>query len=354
MHRFLIPISILMTAHALASPAEAERIKRSYVLSQESFVLKMKIATTPAEKQALLEKRPSPEATASQLWKNIAGSIPQDWTIPYSAFYLNLTQQVAASNAEVARHRKEIMDGFETHHFAKPDTGVFCLALTQSGSPRALPLLEKIIHKNPDKKTQGIAALGAALLLKNLGDSPEILEKRITHLRMAIIQAADEKIGDLSVATVAADEIFVIRHLIKGRTPPEFTGTDVAGRIIKSGDSKGKITVLLFWDSKSAEVEKVIQLSNQLVDKFAKKPISIIGITPEPLADIRALQANDSIKWNNIIDSKDEIAALYRIRSRPSVFIIDSNGKIQYTGVPGSFVELTIDALLEAKVKGEG
>jgi peroxiredoxin len=91
-----------------------------------------------------------------------------------------------------------------------------------------------------------------------------------------------------------------------------------------------------------------------LVDKFAKKPISIIGITPEPLADIRALQANDSIKWNNIIDSKDEIAALYRIRSRPSVFIIDSNGKIQYTGVPGSFVELTIDALLEAKVKGEG
>lgn len=351
MQRFLIPITILMAAHALASPTEAERIQRSYGLSQESFALKMKIATTPEEKQAIWEKRPSPEVTASQLWKNITGSLHQDWTIPYSAFYLNLTHQLPASNAEVSRHRKEIMDGFEAHHLDKSNIRVFCMALTQSGSPRALPLLEKIIKKNPDKKTQGIAALGAALLLKNLGDSPEILEKRITHLRMAIIQAVDEKIGDMSVATLAADEIFIIRHLIKGRTPPEFTGTDVAGRIIKSGDFKGKITVLLFWDSKSAEIDKVIQLSNQLVDKYAKKPISIIGITPEPIADIRALQANDSIKWNNIIDAKDEIAALYRIRSRPAVFVVDSDGKLEYSGVPGSFVELTIDALLDGKVK---
>lgn len=353
MQTFLIAISILMAAHVLASPTEAERIQRSYGLSQETLALKMKIATTPEEKQALWEKRQSPEATASELWKNITGSLRQDWTIPYSAFYLNLTHQVAASDAEVAKHRKEIMDGFEAHHLDKPNIRSFCLALTQSGSPRALPLLEKIIKKNPDKKTQGIAALGAALVLKNLGDSPEILEKRITHLRMAIIQAVDEKIGDKSVATLAADEIFVIRHLIKGRTPPEFTGTDVAGRIIKSADFKGKITVLLFWDSKSTETEKVIQLSNQLVEKYAGKSISIIGITPEPLASVRVLQANDSIKWNNIIDAKDEISALYRIRSRPAVFVVDSDGKLEYSGVPGSFVELTIDALLEGKVKSK-
>ena len=351
MQRFLILISILMASHAVASPTDAERIKRSYELSQESFVLKMKIATTPAEKQELWDKRTPPETTAAQLWKSINGSLHQDWTIPYSAFYLNLTHQLAASNAEVSKHRKEIIDGFEARYLEKPNIGVFCIALTQSGSPHALPLLEKIISKNIDKKTQGIAALGAALLLKNLGDSSKILEKRIRHLRMAIIQAADEKIGDTSVASVAADELFIIRYLIKGRTPPEFQGADVSGRIIKSSDFKGKITVLLFWDSKSSEVDKVIQLSNQMVDKYAGKPISVIGITPESLASVRELQANERIKWNNIIDSKDEIALLYRIRSRPSVFIIDANGKLEYSGVPGSFVELTIDALLEVPKK---
>lgn len=351
MQRLLILISIFMVAHAVASPTEAERIKRTYELSQESFVLKMKIAKTDAEKLALWEKRPSSEDTATEIWKSIARSLHQDWSIPYSAFYLNLTHHLPATHPEASKHRKEIMDRFEQHHIGKPDIGVFCIALTQSGSPRALPLLEKIISKNPDKKTEGIAALGAALLLKNLGDSPEILEKRITHLRMAIIQAVDEKIGDMSVATVASDELFIIRHLIKGRTPPEFSGADVAGRIIKSGDFKGKITMLLFWDSKSPEIEKVIGITNQLIDKYAGKPVTIIGITPESLASVRELQSKDTVKWNNIIDSKDEIASLYKIRSRPSVFILDGDGKLEYSGVPGSFVELTVDALLEGPKK---
>ena len=241
------------------------------------------------------------------------------------------------------------MDAFEERHFNKPNIGLFCIALTQSGSPRALPLLEKVISKNPDKKCQGIAALGAALLLKNLGDSPEIIEKRLTHLRMAIIEAADEKIGDSDVAKVAADEIFIISHLVKGRIPPEFSGTDVAGRIIKSADLKGKIIVLSFWDSQTADLNKVIEITNQLVDKYAGKPVSVIGITPEPLGSVRKLQANDAIKWNNIIDSKNEISTLYHIKVRPAVFVIDATGKLQYSGLPGSFVELTIDALLKSE-----
>ncbi len=349
MYKLLIFITFVIVTHAVASPADAERTKRTYELSQESWVLKMKIAKTDAEKQELLTKRPSTEKAASELWSSIGSSLHQDWSIPYAAFYLNLTHQLAATVAETSKHRKAIMDSFEERHFSKPKIGVFCIALTQSGSPRALPLLEKVISKNPDKKCQGIAALGAALLLKNLGDGPEILEKRLTHLRMAIIQAADEKIGDLDVAAVAADEIFIISHLVKGRTPPEFSGTDVAGRIIKSADLKGKITVLLFWDSQSADLNKVIEITNQMVDKYAGKPVSVIGITPEPLGSVRKLQADDSIKWNNIIDSKNEISALYKIRSRPAVFVIDATGKLEYSGLPGSFIELTIDALLEKK-----
>lgn len=346
MPRLFILISALMLSQVVASPTEAERIKRTFELSQESFVLKMKIAKTDAEKRAVWEKRPSFEATATELWEAIARSLHQDWSIPYAAFYLNLTHQIPASDPITSKHRKAIMDHFEQHHLEKPDIGVFCIALTQSGSPRALPLLEKVISKSPDKKNQGIAALGAALLLKNLGDSSEILEKRITHLRMAIIQAVDEKIGDQNVADVAADELFIIRYLIKGRTPPEFSGADVAGRIIKSSDFKGKITVLLFWDSQSAEIQKIIDLTNQLVDKYSGKPVSVIGITPESLASVRELQAKELIKWNNIIDSKDEIAKLYKIRSRPSLFIIDANGKLEYSGVPGTFAEVTVDALL--------
>jgi peroxiredoxin len=353
MHKLLILITFVFVTHAVASPEEAERIKRTYELSLESWVLKMKIAKTDAEKQVLMVKRPSPEQTATELWAVISRSLKMDWSIPYSAFYLNLTHHVPVTDATTAKQRKIIMDGFENVYFAKPNIGSLCIALTQSGSPRALPILEKVISKNPDKKCQGIAALGASLLLKNLGDSPEIIEKRLTHLRMAIIQAADEKIGELDVAKLASDELFIINHLVKGRTPPEFSGSDVSGRIIKSADFKGKITVILFWDAQFADMNKVIEITNRLVDKYVGKPVSIIGITPESLTSVRKLQADEITKWNNIIDSKDEIYALYRIKSRPAIFIINAAGKLEYSGLPGSFVELTVDALLEGKVKGK-
>lgn len=349
MYKLLILITFVFVTQVVASQTEAERIKRTYELSLESWVLKMKIAKTDAEKQALFAKRPSPEQAATELWASISRSLQQDWSIPYSAFYLNLTHHVPATDATTAKQRKIIMDGFEGIYFAKPNIGSLCIALTQSGSPRALPILDKVISKNSDKKCQGVAALGAAMLLKNLGDSPEILEKRLTHLRMAIIQAADEKIGDVEVAKIAADELFIINHLLKGRTPPEFSGSDVAGRIIKSAEFKGKITVILFWDAQFADINKVIEITNRLVDKYAGKPVSIIGITPEPTASVRKFQADETIKWNNIIDSKNEISSLYRIQARPAIFIIDAAGKIEYSGLPGSFVELTVDALLKSE-----
>lgn len=347
MHKISAFIFLLIVTQAMGSPKEAALAKRTYELSQESWVLKMKIAKTDAERQALLAKRPAPEQTASEIWKSIGAYLDQEWTIPYAAFYLNLTHHIPVTDAATAKQRKAVMDYFEERHFAKPNIGEFCIALTQSGSPRALPLLEKVIAKNPEKKNQGVAALCAALVMKNLGDGPEILEKRLTHLRMAIIQAADEKIGDSDIATLAADELFIINHLIKGRTPPDFTGSDVAGRIFKSADSKGKITVLLFWDAQFAEINKVIGLTNQLVEKYADKPVSVIGITPESLVEVRKLQADEIIKWNNIIDSKNEISSLYLIKARPAIFVIDSAGKIAFSGLPGSFVELSIDALLQ-------
>jgi hypothetical protein len=61
------------------------------------------------------------------------------------------------------------------------------------------------------------------------------------------------------------------------------------------------------------------------------------------------VQADETIKWNNIIDSKNEISSLYRIKARPAIFIIDSAGKLEYSGLPGSFVELTVDGLLKSE-----
>lgn len=340
MPKIALLLPLLLALHAHASPAEAERIKRGYELSAETWELKMKIAVEPEERRKLMEARPDPAAAAADLWRQIAPSLKEDWVIPYAAFFLNLTR------GSMAAERQRLLEVFGEHHTAKPGIAAFCVALAESGDPKSLPLLEKILAENPEETTKGIAALGAALLLKGLGEAPEVMQRRLTYLRQAIIMAADQTIGGVSVGDIVGDELYVIRHLSKGRAAPDISGADVSGRVIRLSELRGKTVVLLFWDAKSPETDKFIGLTNQMAVKYADKPVSILGITPEAFDRIRELQADGSIKWNNIIDPTDKLAKEYRIAARPAAFVIGPDGKIEYIGLPGSFAELTVDALL--------
>lgn len=349
MQKRIILLAILIMAQASASPADAQRIKRTFELAQETAQLKLKIATTEEERQAAWAKRPSFPETADELWSEISSSLTEDWSIPYAAFYLNLTHLSGVSDPKIAKNRQLVLDVFENHHIQKQQVGEFYIALAQTKSSRGLGILEKVIATNPDQKCRGVAALAAALYMKGLGEDPEVIKKRLTHLRTAIINAAEEPIGDTKVSDLASEEIFFISYLMKGRIPPEFSGTDVGGRIIRSSDFKGKITILIFWNSASPEITKVIEVANKWVEKYTGKPVAIVGITPEPLGQVRDYQADETIRWNNIIDSKGEISALYRVPSEAFVYVLGADGKIGFSGAPGSFVELSVDALLPAK-----
>lgn len=355
----LLIAALFLAPIAHATPEQAERIQRGYELSAETWALKYQLAASPAEKQALLASRPDPEAAAKELWAEIAPSLKESWVIPHAAFFLDLTRNLTTTGPEgntqpaFSAERQQIIAAFTENHLKKPGIATFCIALAESGGPKALSVLEKVIEENPDETTQGMAALAASMLLKDLGEAPEVMKKRLTYLRKAIIQASDQKIGDTSVADIVTDELYVIRFLAKGRIAPELSGTDVGGRVVRLSDLKGKIVILLFWDAKSAETDKIIALTNQLAEKYEGKPVAILGVTPESLDRIRALQADRSIKWNNIIDPADKLAAEYRIAARPAVLVLDEKGTIEYTGLPGSFVELTVDALLSGEKAGK-
>ncbi|WP_411826505.1 peroxiredoxin family protein [Luteolibacter sp. AS25] len=350
---------LLLPTLSLASQPEAERIKRNYELSAEKWLLEMKLATTAEQQQALSAGRPDPVKTAGDLWTAITPSLKEEWTLPYAAFFIEITSGLTVPDANgtpqqaFSKDRDRLISFIKLNHLKSSSITPFCIALYNSGNPQALPILEDIAGEHPDESVQGIAALGAAVILKGLGDDSELMKKRLGYLRKAIIQSADKTIAGRSVADIASDQLYIIRYLTKGRTAPPFTGTDVAGRTVKLSDQVGKITVLLFWDAKSPQTDKIINLTNQMVTKFRDKPVNIIGITPESLDRIRSLQADGSIQWNNIHDPAGKLSDEYRISSRPSVYVLDEKGTIQFTGLPGSFAELTVDALLTGEDETE-
>ena len=357
MFKNLAILCLLLSTGVRANPAEAERIKRGFELSSEKWMLEMKLATTPESRQELIAKRPDPNAAATNLWRIIAPDLAEDWTIPYAAFFLdvsaNLTTTDDSGNTRptFTAERQRVLKTFSENHLKKPGITPFSIALIDSGEPQALPILEKIASENPDKATQGIAALGAALVLKKLGDEPELMAKRLNFLREAIIKSADQSIAGTSVADIASDELYIIRYLTKGRGAPPLSGTDVAARPVRLSDLKGRTVILLFWDASTNETDRIIQLTNKLATKYKGQPVTVLGVTPEAAERIRTLQGDGSILWNNISDPTEKLAKEYRINNRPAVFVIDAEGKIQYTGLPGTFVELTVDALLNPAKK---
>jgi len=223
----LVILSFLLASpHATATPADALRIQKTYQLAMEKWALETRIAATPAEQTQAWGNRPDAVVFAKQMWAGIGQSLDQEWTLEPAAWFLQITPGLFANNeagvptAVFTKENEAIRKAVETQHINSLKLIPVCVALASSSDPRSLSLLEKIQSGNPDSKTQGVAAFGAALQLKTLGDDGEIMRKRLTFLRKAIIQSSDVELNGVTVAKLAEDELYVIRFLSKGRVAP--------------------------------------------------------------------------------------------------------------------------------------
>jgi peroxiredoxin len=354
--RLLAAAALLLAAESHASQADAQRIEKSWQLNMDNWSLETRAATTPEARAAAIAKRPDPTPIAREMWQQIGSQLDQGWVLGPAAWFLRIapglrtTKPDGSSAPTFAAEIDAVLKAIETRHLKSPDLIPVCMALTNIRDPRALSLLEKIQASHPETKTQGVAALASALILKTLGDDPEIIRKRLTCLRKAIIDSSDIDLGGITVAKLAEDELYIIRYLTKGRVAPDLSGIDSAGRPFKLSDFKDHIVVLLFWHSTMPEADRTIEITAEMAKKHANKPLTVVGVNRDSLPKLRSLEADGIVSWRNFSDVSNQLAREYRVASWPLVYVLDGERKIQYAGTPGSFAELTADALL-AEIK---
>lgn len=349
-------VSLLLAIESTATPAAALRIQKNWDLAMETWSSEAKTATTPEARAKVIAKRPSATTFARQMWETISPALKQEWTLEPAAWFLlaahgKITEDAKGSitatfTAEIEAVRKSI----EAYHLKSPKLIPLCMALANLGDPRSLSILEKIESGHPDKKTQGVAALGASMILKSLGDNADITRRRLTYLRKAIIESADVELGTTNVAKLAENELYIIRFLNKGCIAPDLNGVDSAGRPLKLSDQQGKIVILLFWSSTIPEADRVVQITADMTQKFQGKAVVVLGVNHDPLEKLRSLEADGTVAWKNFSDPENKLATEFRVNSWPTVFVLDGQRKIHYVGTQGTFAELTAEALLsEAK-----
>jgi hypothetical protein len=350
----LIALAIpLLAAQSSASPAEAKRIMQSWNIAVENWSLEMRAAATPQAHAAVLAKRPDRLAEARRMWQQIGSALDQEWTIEPAAWFLRITPGLVeprpdGSNAPAfTEETRQVLQAVETHHLKSPKLMPMCMALAASGNLRTLPILEKIQTANPDPRIQGVAAMATSMVLKSLGEDPELMRKRLICITKAIKDSHDVDLGGgITVAKLAEDELYIIRYLTKGRVAPDLVGTDSASQPLKLSGEAGRIVMLLFWNSSMNDVDHVIAMTNTVRQRFEGRPVTVLGVNLDPLEKLRSLEGGKTVTWRNISDPEGKLAGTYRVNSLPLVYVLDGERRIHFSGTPGSFAELTMEALL--------
>jgi len=341
---------LLVSPLVRANPEKAAKIQQDWEKSVREWTAQAEGALTPEQRTKLLETRPDAAACAARMWACIAPSLKEPWAIEPAAWCRQISHGLREPGQTTSLFSSQIEDikkAVINHHIARPDPQLYklCQALAGLGDPLSLSILEKIENSNPDPKIQGVAALAASMIIKGLGDDGELMRKRLTYLRKAIINSADVELGSTTVADLAANELYQIRFLSKGRVAPELRGIDSEGRPFALSEQAGKVIVLVFWSSTIPEAEHVIEFTNEMTAKLKGKPVEVIGINHDPVEKLQALRKEGTVTWRNLSDPNNLLARDYRVGVWPMVYVLDHQRRIHYAGALGSFAELTADAL---------
>lgn len=127
---------------------------------------------------------------------------------------------------------------------------------------------------------------------------------------------------------------YIIKNVTVGAKPPSFIQSDTSGRMVslKSFTGKGKYILIDFWASWCGPCRDQNPLLRKIYNDFKDKNFQIIGISLDKSKEqwMDAIE-KDSLPWINISDLKywkNEIAKAYYIRSIPSQFLLDPDGRI--------------------------
>ena len=362
MRKFCLFVTLLclLPLHA-STPEQAEAVRERYEKSLELWNLKVERATTAEERQAVGEQ-PDPRKAAGRMWKVLSADLNEAWTLEYLGWFLRGAANLMSPDQNgvpqpiFSREITRTLDAIEKHHLQSPNLSPVCMGLMAVGDQKATELLNKIEQTNPHDKVTGVAALGLAMLGRQAGDDPAVMKRRLDMLRKAIINSADIEINGVKVADLVKEELYIIHNLTKGVTPPVLKGEDSGGRPMSLDSYKGKVIVLVFWNSGTDGGESVLSWIRALRqdERFTGKPFEVVSVNTDPRATLRQLQADGEVDWPTFSDPKNTLSNEYRVSVWPMTFVIGKDGKLEYSGTTGTFAELTASALLEKPVPTTG
>jgi thiol-disulfide isomerase/thioredoxin len=243
-----------------------------------------------------------------------------------------------------------LKDHIKSDHLTDPPILQF---LALENSPAAEKLLRGVLENNPHHAIQAQACLSLAQVIKNrAAASPSEQAAKLTKEAEEWFARVVDKYADAkAVVEKARVELFELRRLQLGEVAPDLEGEDLGGARFRLSDSRGKVTVLVFWASWCGPCMRMIPHERKLAERFKDRPFALVGVNGDgDRAAAKKVAEKEMMRWRSFWDGPRNgagaIATGWNVHRWPMIYILDGKGVIRFKGIREAELDKAVDQLL--------
>ena len=122
------------------------------------------------------------------------------------------------------------------------------------------------------------------------------------------------------------------RNLKEGEPSPDFTLKDLDGKIFSLSQSKGKVTIILYWRLNQDRSLGALKELKHVFEKLSDQPLQVLAITKDTdkLSAIKSLKKSLEIPYPILLDRDAEVYAEFGVFVFPSTALIDKKGVYRF------------------------
>lgn len=295
------------------------------------------------------EKRKGAQPTSR---KKAAYEFEESWAAPAVFWFMERPDLFASlfegKPRQLSFFANALLESVQRRHYASPLVASSCAVLAASPSVRSYEILEKVYTRNQSPAARGSAALAMSLMLGDSsvatveGSDAMARSKRIYYLKQALNLAPEgARFGSSSLAEVATELAYTLRHLSVGSIPPQARLLDRNGKPALFPEP-GKAHLLFFWSPDEELGSRLVTKKEALLRQYPDLIFCPIT-THQEREKWLAMLSERGIELCYMDNEQNSTGKDYRVNQLPMAVLVDANCRILYIGYPDMKLQTALD-----------